>query len=43
MQFLFAVMELMIQDISITKVAEELNRRGFQDTRRECVGAGGGF
>jgi hypothetical protein len=30
MQFLFAVMELIIQDISITKVAEELNRRGFQ-------------
>lgn len=30
MQFLFAVMELMIQDISITKVAEELNRRGFR-------------
>jgi hypothetical protein len=30
MQFLFAVMELMIQDISITKVAEELNRRGFK-------------
>jgi hypothetical protein len=29
MQFLFAVMELIIQDISITKVAEELNRRGF--------------
>ncbi|HEY0701289.1 MAG TPA: hypothetical protein VGD60_00840 [Candidatus Acidoferrales bacterium] len=30
MQFLFAVMELMIQDISITKVTEELNRRGFR-------------
>jgi hypothetical protein len=30
MQFLFAVMELMIQDISITKVAEELNQRGFR-------------
>jgi hypothetical protein len=30
MQFLFSVMELIIQDISITKVAEELNRRGFQ-------------
>jgi hypothetical protein len=29
MQFLFAVMELIIQDISIIKVAEELNRRGF--------------
>lgn len=29
MQFLFSVMELIIQDISITKVAEELNRRGF--------------
>lgn len=30
MKFLFSVMELIIQDISITKVAEELNRRGFQ-------------
>jgi len=30
MQFLFSVMELIIQDISITKVAEELNRRGFR-------------
>jgi hypothetical protein len=29
MQFMFSVMELIIQDISITKVAEELNRRGF--------------
>ena len=29
MQFLLSVMELIIQDISITKVAEELNRRGF--------------
>jgi hypothetical protein len=29
MRFLFSVMELIIQDISITKVAEELNRRGF--------------
>ena len=31
MQFLFSVMELIIQDISITKVAEELNRRGFRN------------
>jgi hypothetical protein len=30
MQFLLSVMELIIQDISITKVAEELNRRGFR-------------
>jgi hypothetical protein len=30
MEFLYAVMELIIQDISITKVAEELNRRGFR-------------
>lgn len=30
MEFLFAVMELIIQDISIVKVAEELNRRGFR-------------
>jgi hypothetical protein len=30
MQFLFSVMELIIQDISIVKVAEELNQRGFR-------------
>jgi len=30
MQFLLSVMELIIQDISIVKVAEELNRRGFR-------------
>lgn len=30
MEFLLAVMELIIQDISIVKVAEELNRRGFR-------------
>jgi len=30
MQFLYSVMELIIQDISIVKVAEELNRRGFR-------------
>jgi hypothetical protein len=33
MAFLLAMMELIIQDISITKVAEELNRKGFR-TRR---------
>jgi len=33
MQFLLSMMELIIQDISIVKVAEELNRRGFR-TRR---------
>jgi Recombinase len=33
MEFLLAMMELIIQDISITKVAEELNRKGFR-TRR---------
>ncbi|HXZ11886.1 MAG TPA: recombinase family protein [Candidatus Sulfotelmatobacter sp.] len=30
MQFLLAMMELIIQDISISKVAEELNRKGFR-------------
>jgi len=29
-QFLYSVMELIIQDISIVKVADELNRRGFR-------------
>ena len=33
MQFLLSMMELIIQDISISKVAEELNRQGFR-TRR---------
>ena len=33
MQFLLTMMELIIQDISILKVAEELNRKGFR-TRR---------
>lgn len=30
MQFLLSMMELIIQDISLTKVAEELNRKGFR-------------
>jgi hypothetical protein len=30
MQFLLSLMELIIQDISISKVAEELNRKGFR-------------
>ena len=30
MQFLLSMMELVIQDISLVKVAEELNRRGFR-------------
>jgi len=30
MHFLFSMMELIIQDISITKVAEELNKKGFR-------------
>jgi Recombinase len=30
MQFLLYMMELIIQDISITKVAEELNRKGYR-------------
>lgn len=33
MEFLLSMMELIIQDISLTKVAEELNGRGFR-TRR---------
>lgn len=33
MQFLLSMMELVIQDISITKIAEELNRKGYR-TRR---------
>lgn len=30
MEFLLSMMELIIQDISISKVADELNRRGFR-------------
>jgi hypothetical protein len=30
MEFLLSMMELIIQDISLSKVAEELNRRGFR-------------
>jgi Recombinase len=30
MQFLFSMMELIVQDISLTKVAEELNKKGFR-------------
>jgi hypothetical protein len=30
MQFLLSMMELIIQDISIVKVAEELNRKGYR-------------
>ncbi len=30
MEFLLSMMELIIQDISLTKVAGELNRRGFR-------------
>ena len=30
MQFLLSMMELIIQDISLFKVAEELNRKGFR-------------
>jgi hypothetical protein len=33
MQFLLSMMELIIQDISLVKVAEELNRKGYR-TRR---------
>ena len=38
MQFLLSMMELIIQDISISKVAEELNRKGFRTAR---VASGG--
>ena len=31
MQFLLSMMELIIQDISLTKVAEELNKKGFRN------------
>jgi hypothetical protein len=30
MEFLLSMMELIIQDVSLSKVAEELNRRGFR-------------
>jgi hypothetical protein len=30
MQFLLSMMELIIQDISLTKVAEELTRKGYR-------------
>jgi hypothetical protein len=30
MQFLFSMMELIVQDISLSKVAEELNKKGFR-------------
>ncbi len=30
MQFLLSMMELIIQDVSLVKVAEELNRKGFR-------------
>lgn len=33
MEFLLSMMELIIQDVSLNKVAEELNRKGFR-TRR---------
>jgi Recombinase len=33
MEFLLSLMELIIQDVSLTKVAEELNHKGFR-TRR---------
>ena len=35
MEFLLSMMELIIQDISLSKVAEELNRRGFR-TRKNA-------
>ena len=38
MQFLLSMMELIIQDISLTKVAEELNKKGFRTRKGEDWG-----
>jgi hypothetical protein len=38
MEFLLSMMELIIQDISLTKVAEELNRKGFRTRKGAEVG-----
>lgn len=39
MQFLLSMMELIIQDISLTKVAEELNKKGFRTRKGTEWGA----
>jgi hypothetical protein len=38
MQFLLSMMELIIQDISLTKVAEELNKKGFRTRKGDDWG-----
>ena len=39
MQFLLSMMELIIQDISLTKVAEELDKKGFRTRKGTEWGA----
>jgi Recombinase len=39
MEFLLSMMELIIQDISLSKVAEELNRKGFRTRKGGDWGA----
>ncbi|MFY9803789.1 MAG: hypothetical protein WAK30_11700, partial [Candidatus Acidiferrales bacterium] len=43
MEFLLSMMELIIQDISISKVAEELNRKGFRTRKGAEWGPGRGL
>jgi hypothetical protein len=43
MEFLLCMMELIIQDISLTKVAEELNRQGFRTRKGADWGPVGVF
>ena len=43
MQFLLSMMELIIQDISLTKVAEELTRKGYRTRKGGEWGPGGRF
>jgi hypothetical protein len=43
MEVLFSMMELMIQDISLTRVAEELNRRKLPTREGETWNAAGVF
>jgi hypothetical protein len=43
MEFLLSMMELIIQDISLSKVAEELNRRGFRTRKGADWGPVGVF
>src|ERR1700746_1401671 len=43
MQFLLSMMELIIQDISLTKVAEELTRKGYRTRKGADWGPVAGF